>query len=551
MINEHLIECDVLVIGGGMAGLFAAIKAKEMGVDVVLVDKACAGKSGSSPYAFWYSVFNPQWGHDLSAWMNHVNVIGEYLNHRDWTEIIFRESKERFDDLLSWGVEFIKGGDGDLRAYTFQGIAPTSFQLRKRVFMQVVRNRAKAVGVKIMDRIMLTDLAKSNGAVVGAMGIAMETNDIYLFKAKAVALCSGCSSFKPDGWPVSGMTGDGEAMAFRAGAEITGKEFNEIKSASAPYPAATMGLALWQKDEPVVRTDPDPGPPQCRAFKGFNVEGTEVFGLVGSNFIELELEAHAGRAPIVAPAGPGKDPVAKVGGAAVGMSIHTTGGIWPASTKCDTNLPGLYVAGDSCANMQVGAVYPGVGFAICGASVTGARAGVSAAEYAKSAKGRGFGQEEALSLKKAILSPLERKGGFSPAWVTQILRNMMIPYYILFIKHEERLTAALTLVEFMRDHLAPKLYARDAHELRLAIETKNMIFNAELQLKASIFRKESRGTHFREDYPRRNDPAWLAWVILKNENGEIVPSKRPVPKQWWPDLEKPDAERYLNRYPGE
>ena len=199
MALEHVIETDVLVIGGGMAGLVAAIKAKEMGADVILADKAYAGKSVSSPYAFWYSVFNPEWGHDLSEWMNHVNVIGEYLNHREWTEIVFRESKERFDDLLSWGVEFIKGEDGKLRMYSFPGIAPTSFQLKKRVFTEVVRNRAKAVGVKIMDRIMLTDLTMSDGAVTGAIGVAMETNDIYVFKAKAVALCSGCSSFKPDG----------------------------------------------------------------------------------------------------------------------------------------------------------------------------------------------------------------------------------------------------------------------------------------------------------------------------------------------------------------
>jgi succinate dehydrogenase/fumarate reductase flavoprotein subunit len=201
--------------------------------------------------------------------------------------------------------------------------------------------------------------------------------------------------------------------------------------------------------------------------------------------------------------------------------------------------------------MQVGAVYPGVGYGICGASVTGARAGISAAEYAKAAKSPQSDDEGILRMKKAIHAPLQRKGGFSPRWVTQVLRNTMIPYYILYIKQEDRMKAALTLVEFMRDHLVPKLFARDAHELRLAIETKNMVFNAELQLRASIFRKESRGTHFREDYPRRNDPEWLAWVILKNEDGKIVPSRRPIPREWWPNLAEPYNERYVNRFPGE
>jgi len=551
MALEHQIETDVLVIGGGMAGSFAAIKAKELGVDVVMVDKGYAGKSGSSPYAFWYAVFNPEWGHDLTEWMRHVNVVGEYVNHREWTETVFRESHERFRDLVSWGVEFIKGGDGQIRSYGFPGIATRSFKLKKRVFGTVVRTQAKKVGVKIIDRVMLTDFVRADGAIIGAVGIAMETNDLYVFRAKAVVLCSGCSSFKPDGWPVSELTGDGEAMAFRVGAQISGKEFNEIKSASAIYPAATMGMFLWEKNEPIVNTEPDPGPPQCQPLRGINAEGKEVFGLVGSNFIELELEAHAGRAPIFSPSRQVKELIPRVGGAAAGISIHTSGGVWPVSTKCDTNLPGLYVAGDSCGTMQVGAVYPGVGYGICGASVTGARAGVNAAEYAKAAKNLQSNEAEVLQLKKVIYAPLERKGGFSPRWVTQVLRSTIIPYYILYIKHEERMKAALTLVQFMRDHLVSKLTARDAHELRLAIETKNMVFNAELQLKASIFRTESRGTHFREDYPRRNDPEWLAWVILKNQDGEIIPTKKPMPKEWWPDLSKPYNERYVNRFPKE
>ena len=84
----------------------------------------------------------------------------------------------------------------------------------------------------------------------------------------------------------------------------------------------------------------------------------------------------------------------------------------------------------------------------------------------------------------------------------------MIPYFILFIKHEKRLLAALTIVEFLRDHLVPKLVARDSHELRLAHETRNMILNAEMILKTSLSRTESRGQHYREDYPRRRDPQW-------------------------------------------
>jgi succinate dehydrogenase/fumarate reductase flavoprotein subunit len=550
MVSEHLMETDVLVIGGGLAGFFAAIKAKEQGVDVVLVDKAYAGKSGSSPYAFWFSVFNPEWGHDLSAWMDHVNSIGEHLNNREWTEIVFRESYGVFQDLRSWGVEFIKNSQGELRRYNFEGMANESVQLQKRVFGETLRKQALKRGVKIVDRVMLTDLIKSGDAITGAIGFAMETGDLYVIKAKSVALCSGCSSFKPDGWPVSELTGDGEAMAFRAGAAVAGKEFGEIKSSDGRFPAAIYTLNMWKKDEPTVSDAPAWAPPQCKPFKGFNAEGKEVLGQMGSNFIELEMEVHAGRAPIMTPTYGGQK-APRMGGAAAGISIHTTGGVWPSSSRCDTNLPGLFVGGDSCSTMQVGAVYPGVGDASCGACVSGSHAGTSAAEYAKACKKFGADEEEIARLKKALYAPLERKGGFTPRWVTQTLRNTMIPYNISYIKRGDRMQAALTLVESMRDDLVPKLYARDIHDLRLAIETKNMVFNAELQLRASLFRTESRGTHYREDYPRRDDPEWLAWVLLKNIDGVIVPSKQAIPEEWRPNLAKPYHERYLNRFPGE
>ena len=125
----------------------------------------------------------------------------------------------------------------------------------------------------------------------------------------------------------------------------------------------------------------------------------------------------------------------------------------------------------------------------------------------------------------------------------------MIPYYILYIKHEERLKAALTLVEFMRDHLVPKLTAKDAHDFRLAVETENMVLNAEMKLRASLFREESRGTHFREDIPKRVDPDWLAWITLKDEKGVMTLSKKPVPKDWRPDLSRPYDEIYVNKIP--
>jgi succinate dehydrogenase/fumarate reductase flavoprotein subunit len=83
-------------------------------------------------------------------------------------------------------------------------------------------------------------------------------------------------------------------------------------------------------------------------------------------------------------------------------------------------------------------------------------------------------------------------------------------------------------------------------------EVKNMALDAEMRLRASLYPKESRGTHFRQDYPRRDDPAWLAWVkVKKDTHGKIKVSKEPIPEKWWPDLAEPYEKRYPRMFPGE
>jgi succinate dehydrogenase/fumarate reductase flavoprotein subunit len=78
-----------------------------------------------------------------------------------------------------------------------------------------------------------------------------------------------------------------------------------------------------------------------------------------------------------------------------------------------------------------------------------------------------------------------------------------------------------------------------------------MVLNAEMILRASLFRTESRSQHYREDYPRRDDPTWLAWVKLKQEQDKMKALKEPIPERWWPDLSKPYEDRYPKRFPGE
>jgi succinate dehydrogenase/fumarate reductase flavoprotein subunit len=128
----------------------------------------------------------------------------------------------------------------------------------------------------------------------------------------------------------------------------------------------------------------------------------------------------------------------------------------------------------------------------------------------------------------------------------------MLPYYVLFVKKADRLEAALSQIMFLQEHMVPLLVASDMHELRLAHETRSMLLNAEMKLRASLARTESRGTHYREDFPARNDDDWLAWVLLKRgDDGAMTLSKEPVPEKWRPDASIEYTKRYTQRFPGE
>jgi succinate dehydrogenase/fumarate reductase flavoprotein subunit len=541
---RRVFEADVLVVGGGLAGCTAAIKAREIGVSVILVDKGYVGKSGQTPFAGSYCVFNPEWGDDLDAWMQQIDGVGEYVNNRTWTELCLRESFERYSELLSWGVKF--GPDGTARPGEEPPRGGPPIGPCKAVVMDVrepsmiLRRQVLKRGAKIVDRTMLVELLTSDGRVVGGVGIPMDSDGLMVFRARAVVLAAGAGGFRPSRWPIDNLTSDADCMAYRAGAEITGKEFVDPHSGRADW-AASASFGRFGRS-------PEGGRPP----RGVHVDaqGDSVPPARGL-YLNLDFEAHEGRAPLYFEAEDGRRyPI--VGGAAAGMSTHKAEGLWPAGTDCSCNVPGLYAAGDSLGTMQSGATYGAIGQSVLGCSVTGTHAGAAAAEFADRSTLAGPTEGEVERVAESLARPLRRSGGFGPRWVTQMLQNTMIPYYVMQVKHNDRLQAALTNVEFFRDHLVPLLYATDQHGLRLVHETRNMVLNAEMRLRASLFRTETRGCHYREDYPLRDDEEWLAWVILKRgAGGAMEVFKRPIPPEWHPDRSLHYEERYPTRVPGE
>lgn len=576
MKEEHL-YADVLVIGGGMAGLFAAIKSREQGLDVIEVDKGFVGRSGGTHYAEGdIQFFRPKRGHTIKAWMDIINRQAEYINNPEWNEIMLSECEDRYNDLVSWGIEFFEK-DGVIPVdgpHKFRDIPPMYevIGMKNRAFAPSLRLKAMNSGVRVYDRMMMCELLKQDGKIVGAMGFNTTSGKLYIFHTKAVVVCTGAgTAYKVRAMNTDYWTGDGECMAYRVGASISGKEFRQANN-----PATREALA---KSEAEMTPGPVDGRiiditkqfPDCTVQSGWfwpTVDSENRPVIDGGAW-----NVHCGRGPLyydmdkISPAFKehNVEYFERVGDAEpqkLGIDFFDGGklyypsvrvqlnsavggtGIWPTNKYCASEIPGLFAAGASCATMTSGARYGGMGVGLTGGMVTGARAALGVADYVKGMKAvevRGDVIEEA---RKVVCAPVERLGGFSPAWVTQVLQGTVVPYYVFLIKKEDRLKAALTMVMFMKEHLVPLMKANDPHEWRLAQETRNMVLDAEMQIRASLFRTESRGSHYREDYPCRRDPYGLFWTRLHEVSGEMKAEKEMVPEKFWPDLSKTEEELY-------
>jgi succinate dehydrogenase/fumarate reductase flavoprotein subunit len=516
---------DVLVIGGGMAAVFAATRAIKNGAKVTLVDKGSVGRSGQSPFASGMTIFDESTGADRATWHKNMAYNAENLNNPAYLDVFMDYSKGIYDDLLSWGAT--ESGFGAV--------------LRKQVIDQ---------GVEVIERTMITSLLENNGKIAGAIGFKLDNEEAVIIKAKAVILCTGAGGFKPCGFQIGSLTFDGDAMAYRIGAKISGKEFVDTHDTSAATPAYCAGTPQqrnWSLGLPEATDGPLEGGGMALDLTSFHSahEGNIPVTMQGGAPPSSDGDSQGGppSADGDSQGGPpsadgdsqGGPPSSEgegqedsgesgmIGGASAGLSVHKAEGLFPADNKCRTNIEGLFAAGDCLSSMLVGPIYNGVvGFALAGSATQGALAGETSAEYIKNTQIPNISDDKINAAITEMFEPLNNEKGYAPSWVEHLIQGTLIPYYVLYIKNEDRLNSALTNIEFYRDHFAVKLRATDLHSLRKAHEVKNMLLNAEMKLKSSLFRTESRGNHYREDYPDSNDNDWLAWVVMqKGDDGNM------------------------------
>jgi succinate dehydrogenase/fumarate reductase flavoprotein subunit len=528
-------ETDVLVIGGGFAGLFAAVKAHDAGAKVMLVAKGSLGRSGLTPFAKGVFSYDPKTAKlTPEEFVAKVTDSSIGTNNPVFTRQLVDHSYARVEELKSWGF--------------------FDSPLCRNSFMKPIEAR----NIPLVERVMITHLLKENGRVVGASGFSLDKNKIIHFKAKTVVLCTGSGGFKPNGFPMCDVTHDGTIMAYNIGAKVTGKEWNDGHPASAVNSASCYDNWHGQIEEnPSINgADVHHDLGVDLNYQAYAVGGPVSMGppqpgaknevaSTGGPFVP-EAFRHVGRPPrpqekggllsIFAEKGhqgPPNMSSESVGGSTAGMAIHKSEGIVPIDETGLSTIPGLYAAGDALGSYMSGGIYTQIGGSAAGSCIQGTFAGEAAAKAAKTVDLISVSETKLTQIKEQILAPINRKSGYSPAWVTQVFQGIMIPNFVLYIKKERIMQAALAYVEELKEHHVPMLMADDLHKLRIAHETENMIITAEMKLKASIMRTESRCSHYRLDYPDIDYKNWQAWInIHKDDNGEMIFEKQPF--NLWP-----------------
>lgn len=546
------LETDVLVIGGGIAGAFAAYRAREAGARVLLADRSWFGRSGCSALASGvYPSYMP--GDDVNVWMR---AFGGPLVNQPLLARSLPVMHEHVMLMDGWGVKWLKAG----RKIVRMGAPGRAFANGVWMaeggpqMMMAVRSGVVESGVEVVNRMALTELLTSDGRlptggrVIGAVGFHTRTGEVYEILANATVVCTGPYKF-PYPWPGStlgympiDLSGDGIAMMMRAGAELSrlelgGINLNPDHVLSAPGLESLMpsGARWVDKDGRRFLEDYDPRRMEMtsRALLYFAIAHQKERHRVPSmdlREVPLErMELLRRVIPIVV-----SNQEAMVGDITETPVPYTyqvagTSGIFGAGARVNehgrTTVPGLYAAG-TCSDMTW---LPGGHLPFC--SVTGDWTGRAAGASALSGNGIQPVPEQLRRTTQAIREPLLRETGAEFTGVHRRLGQLLMDK-IGLVLHADRIDAALDeLLEISR-HDVPRLKAADPHELAKVWGLTQYVQVLEATLRAYRHRTESRVAFIREDFPVIDNVNWVRMVVVKQEQGALRLWDEPLPESW-------------------
>lgn len=549
-MTTHVLEYDIVVIGGGTAGPMAAIKAKERDptLNVLLLEKANVKRSGAISMGMdgLNNAVIP--GHATpEQYTREITIANEGIVDQSTVYAYAKHSFATIEQLDRWGVRFEKDATGDYAVKKVHHMGsyvlpmPEGHDIKKVLYRQLKRAR-----VGITNRIVATRLlTDSHGNVCGVLGFDCRTADFYVVRAKAVILCCGAAGRL--GLPASGYlmgtyenptnAGDGYAMAWHAGAALSNLECFQINPLIKDYngPACAYvtgplgGFTANSKGERFIECDYWSGQMMWEFYQELQSGNGPVFlkldHLAEETIQTIEQILHTNERPSRGRFHAGRrtdyrQQMVEMHISEIGFcSGHSASGV-RVNEHAQTSVPGLYAAGDMAAvphNYMLGAF------------TYGWFAGQHAADYVAGRSHAPLDEAQIAAERARIYAPLERESGLAPAQVEYKLRRM-VNDYLQPPKVTRKMEIGLARFAAIVDDI-DVIKAQNAHELMRAAEVRAIRDCAEMAARASLFRTESRWGlyHHRVDFPQRDDHDWFCHTELyKNERGEMACRKRPV-----------------------
>jgi fumarate reductase (CoM/CoB) subunit A len=478
---------------------------------------------------------------------------GSWINNQKLVEILTREAPERILDLEEYGALFDRTPEGKIvqRPFGKQSYRRTCYASDRtgHEFMATLVEEVRRRDINVMEEIFVTNLLKANGTVVGAFGIEYKTGAFTVFRAKATVLAAGGTGriYKTTS-NAAQDTGDGYAIGYRAGASLIDMEMFQFHPTGMVFPESAKGRLVTEgvRGEGGILTNINNERFMKRYDPRLELAGRDVVARANATeIIEGRGTPHGGvylsishiDAHIIEDRlktmlrqflDTGID-IRKEPMEVAPTAHHLMGGLM-VNEEAATNLRGLWAAGEVTGGIQGGNRLGGN--ALVDTQVFGKIAGENAAKYAQKVDKPSVDLTQVGKEIKHARSSLERREGIRPVQVRTKLANLMWDKVGIFRTGKE-LQEAVSEIERMQREEIPRLYAtgkgtRYNHEWIKEFEVENMVLTAEMIARAALMRQETRGAHYRKDFPKTDNKNWFANIVIKRENGKMTFKKIPV-----------------------
>ena len=596
MMEYQTHDYDVLVIGAGGAGLRAAIEASAGGVRVGVVTKSLLGKAHTvmAEGGIAAALANVD---ERDNWRVHFADTmrgGQYLNDWRMAELHAKEAPDRVRELEAWGALFDRTKDGRILQRNFGGHRyPRLAHVGDRTGLEMIRtlqDHGIHLGMDVHMETTVLRLLKDDGRIAGAFGYERERGRFLLFRAKAVVLATGgigrAYKITSNSWE---YTGDGHSLAYDAGASLMDMEFVQFHPTGMIWPPSVRGILVTEgvrgeggvlknkdgrrfmfddipenyrsqtadnEDEGWRYTQGDRNarrPPElltrdhvarCIMREVREGRGSPHGGVFldiawiksripnGAEHIKKKLPSMYHQFKQLADIDITEEPME------VGPTTHyMMGGVRVDSDTQMSDVPGLFAAGECAAGLH-GANRLG-GNSLSDLLVFGKRAGEYAADFAKKTCCVRVNSDQVEKIAGEAVSGFDRSGE-SPYQVQHELQDTM-QNLVGIVRREDEMQHALEGLKQLQQRVCRVAVAGNReynNGWHTALDLSNLLTVSEIITRAAIERKESRGAHFRDDYPSKDDiKSRCNIVVRRNDAGEMDVSRQPL-KEMTPELKQ-------------